>query len=78
MVFGLGAASGAALGDVIADYLGWRWKFDVQVPGLIFWLIVSCLGFPFDLGLKRGMKSLREALGVFDYKEGVVVTYDYC
>ncbi|KAF7903680.1 uncharacterized protein EAF01_006729 [Botrytis porri] len=27
IVFGIGAASGAALGGAIADHLGWRWEF---------------------------------------------------
>ncbi|KAA8570691.1 hypothetical protein EYC84_000089 [Monilinia fructicola] len=73
IVFGIGAASGAALGGAIADHLGWRWEFGVQVPGLILCFIVSWLVIPSDLGLNRGKKSLREALSVFDYKGSLLL-----
>jgi MFS family permease len=32
IVFGAGAALGAPLGGIIADHLGWRWAFGIQVP----------------------------------------------
>jgi len=32
--FGLGSASGAALGGRLCDILGWRWPFGAQVPFL--------------------------------------------
>ncbi|ESZ93968.1 hypothetical protein SBOR_5671 [Sclerotinia borealis F-4128] len=73
IVFGIGAASGAALGGAIADRLGWRWEFGVQVPGLILCLIVSCFVIPSDLGLNRGKKTLKEALSVFDYKGSLLL-----
>ncbi|KAF7882109.1 hypothetical protein EAF00_011625 [Botryotinia globosa] len=73
IVFGIGAASGAALGGAIADHLGWRWEFGVQVPGLIVCLIVSCFVIPNDLGLNRGKKTLKEALSVFDYKGSLLL-----
>ncbi|KAK6596320.1 transporter C460.03-like protein 1 [Botrytis cinerea] len=73
IVFGVGAASGAALGGAIADHLGWRWEFGVQVPGLILCLIVSCFVIPNDLGLNRGKKTLKEALSVFDYKGSLLL-----
>lgn len=73
IVFGVGAASGAALGGAIADQLGWRWEFGVQVPGLIICFIVSCIVIPSDLGLSRGKKTLKEALSVFDYKGSLLL-----
>ncbi|KAF7947514.1 hypothetical protein EAE96_008601 [Botrytis aclada] len=73
IVFGIGAASGAALGSAIADHLGWRWEFGVQVPGLILCSIVSCFVIPNDLGLNRGKKTLKEALSVFDYKGSLLL-----
>ncbi|QSZ28758.1 hypothetical protein DSL72_003263 [Monilinia vaccinii-corymbosi] len=73
IVFGIGAASGAALGGAIADHLGWRWEFGVQVPGLVLCLIVSCFVIPSDLGLNRGKKTLKEALSVFDYKGSLLL-----
>lgn len=48
--FGTGSMSGAALGGVLADYLGWRWEFGVQVPLLLVGLTVSLLTVPADLG----------------------------
>ncbi|KAI9649838.1 hypothetical protein NHQ30_002420 [Ciborinia camelliae] len=73
IVFGIGAASGAALGGAIADSLGWRWDFGVQVPGLILCLIISWIVIPSDLGLNRGKKTLKEALSVFDYKGSLLL-----
>ena len=32
IIFGCGGSLGAALGGAIADSLGWRWEFGVQVP----------------------------------------------
>ena len=31
VVYGVASASGAALGGVMADSLGWRWEFGIQV-----------------------------------------------
>ncbi|KAB8297696.1 hypothetical protein EYC80_001503 [Monilinia laxa] len=73
IVFGIGAASGAALGGAIADHLGWRWEFGVQVPGLVLCFIVSWFVIPRDLGLNRGKKTLKEALSVFDYKGSLLL-----
>lgn len=48
--FGLGSASGAALGGWLCDTMGWRWAFGVQVP---------------FLGICFGMHSLSSYLVVF-------------
>ncbi|EXV01600.1 MFS transporter [Metarhizium robertsii] len=42
-VFGLGAICGASLGGNIADRIGWRWCFLLQVPVSVFALIVGSL-----------------------------------
>ena len=34
---------GAAMGGVMADYLGWRWEFGVQIPILVFALLVALI-----------------------------------
>ncbi|KAM7198580.1 major facilitator superfamily transporter [Naviculisporaceae sp. PSN 640] len=52
--FGMGSMSGAALGGVLADYLGWRWEFGIQVPLLLVGLVVSCLTVPGKLGFLEG------------------------
>ncbi|KAG8404862.1 hypothetical protein J3459_016669 [Metarhizium acridum] len=42
-VFGLGAVCGASLGGTIADRIGWRWCFLLQVPVSVFALAVGGL-----------------------------------
>ncbi|TVY34972.1 putative transporter [Lachnellula subtilissima] len=69
IVFGVGSALGAALGGAIADHLGWRWEFGIQVPALVFCLCIACFTVPKNLGLADGVqkKSVWEAMKVFDY-----------
>lgn len=76
IMFGVGATAGAALGGLIADTLGWRWEFGVQVPTLAFCLGLAYLALPNDLGLAEGVekKSLLEAIKVFDYKGSILLT----
>lgn len=42
-IFGLGAMSGASLGGAIADQIGWRWCFLLQVPVSVLALVVGFL-----------------------------------
>ncbi|CAG8955925.1 hypothetical protein HYFRA_00008778 [Hymenoscyphus fraxineus] len=76
MIFGVGSALGAALGGAIADNLGWRWEFGVQLPALFACLCIACFTVPKDLGLPEGVqtKSLWEAMKVFDYKGSILLT----
>ncbi|KHJ35078.1 putative major facilitator superfamily transporter [Erysiphe necator] len=76
VAFGVGSASGAALGGWIADSLGWRWEFGIQIPTLLICLGVACIAIPSNLGLAEGVmeKSLLEAVKVFDYKGSVLLT----
>lgn len=48
IAFGLGAASGGAVGGLIADTLGWRYVFITQVPLAVFVgiCIALCLNLP--------------------------------
>lgn len=50
LAFGLGSASGAALGGWLCDSLGWRWAFGIQVPFIAVCLIMGLLFTPSDLG----------------------------
>ncbi|KAF4472771.1 multidrug resistance fnx1 [Fusarium albosuccineum] len=57
-IFGFGAISGASFGGSIADHIGWRWCFLLQVPVSIVALIIGALvvknqsgGFSLDSGL---------------------------
>lgn len=76
MIFGVGSALGAALGGAIADNLGWRWEFGVQLPALAACLLIACFTVPSDLGLPKGTqtKSLWEAMKVFDYRGSILLT----
>lgn len=59
--------AGAALGGIMADQLGWRWEFGIQVPPLIVALIVAVVVVPADIGLYDNKRqSLLETLKTFD------------
>jgi MFS family permease len=75
-VYGAGSALGAALGGAIADHLGWRWEFGVQVPFLAVALAMACFTTPPRLGLREGeqKKTVLEAMKVFDFKGSVLLT----
>lgn len=42
-IYGFGAISGASFGGIIADSIGWRWCFLLQVPVSVFALVVGAL-----------------------------------
>ncbi|RVX75249.1 hypothetical protein B0A52_00601 [Exophiala mesophila] len=50
LAFGLGSASGAALGGWLCDSLGWRWAFGIQVPFITLGLVLGLLFTPSGLG----------------------------
>ncbi len=53
----------------MADYLGWRWEFGVQVPILALSLIVAVVTIPSDLGLHgREKQPIGEAMKTFDFR----------
>ncbi len=69
VAFGLGSASGAALGGWLCDSLGWRWAFGVQVPFIGFCLATAILFTPSDLGpmlINNGEGGAWVALKNFD------------
>jgi hypothetical protein len=76
IVFGIGSTMGAALGGAIADSLGWRWEFGVQVPLIFACVLGSSLTVPRKLGLAAGVekKTLWEAMKVFDFKGSFLLT----
>jgi hypothetical protein len=76
MTFGAASALGAALGGAIADHLGWRWEFGIQVPLLMLVFIIVWFAVPRKLGLADGVerKTLWEAMKVFDIKGSMLLT----
>ncbi|KAI5464028.1 major facilitator superfamily-domain-containing protein [Mariannaea sp. PMI_226] len=72
-IYGFGAISGASFGGTIADSIGWRWCFLLQVPVSILALITGILvvsnqeqstGAHFDAGLGAVWKRV-DFLGAF-------------
>ena len=43
LIMGVGATLGASLGGIIADNLGWRWAFFLQLPFAVFGILVGFL-----------------------------------
>ncbi|KAL7937893.1 MFS general substrate transporter [Trichoderma chlorosporum] len=74
VTFGTGSALGAALGGAMAEALGWRWEFGVQVPAILLCLAVVVLVIPDDIGLKGPRKRVWDALGEFDFRGSVLLT----
>lgn len=74
MVYGVGSTLGAALGGFMADYLGWRWEFGIQVPPLLLCVGISALTIPADLGLEsRKRETVVQALKSFDFKGSILL-----
>lgn len=64
-VFGFGAICGASFGGFIADGIGWRWCFLLQVPLSTFalgvgWLVVKNPPGGFSLGPGSGFQEIWE------------------
>ncbi|KFY17823.1 hypothetical protein V492_00352 [Pseudogymnoascus sp. VKM F-4246] len=76
IVYGLGSALGVATGGAMADHLGWRWEFGIQVPALVLILATSCIFVPRGLGLSdnKENESFLTAMKTFDYKGSLVLT----
>lgn len=74
VVYGLASASGAALGGLMADSLGWRWEFGIQVFPIVLCLVVAVFGIPRDLGLQDKHQTFKQAMKKFDFKGSILLT----
>ncbi|KAK8090865.1 major facilitator superfamily domain-containing protein [Apiospora phragmitis] len=74
IIYGLAAASGAALGGVMADTLGWRWEFGVQVFPLVGCFALAAWTMPPDLGLYVERETFVEAVKAFDWTGTILLT----
>ncbi|RYP78545.1 hypothetical protein DL771_000498 [Monosporascus sp. 5C6A] len=74
IVYGIGTVAGTALGGLLADRLGWRWEFGIQVPPLVLMLFVAAWVIPADLGLYEKRETLREAAKAFDFPGSLLLT----
>lgn len=60
-IYGFGAISGASFGGTIADHIGWRWCFLLQVPISVLALVVGALvvkNQPGSLSLDHGFSTI--------------------
>ena len=75
IAFGAGSALGAATGGAIADQLGWRWEFGIQIPIIATVLTSACIFTPRDLGLGAGVTkdSFWVAIRAFDYRGSLLL-----
>jgi predicted MFS family arabinose efflux permease len=58
----------------MAEALGWRWEFGIQIPPLLLCVAVSLVVIPDDLGLKGPRRRVADALREFDYKGSMLLT----
>lgn len=58
----------------MADMLGWRWEFGVQVVPLFILTSIAAVAVPHDLGLQGRKESVLVALRAFDYRGSILLT----
>jgi hypothetical protein len=60
----------------MAEALGWRWEFGIQIPFLVLCMVISQLSIPDQLGLQDTNKTtVWQALAEFDTKGSVLLTF---
>lgn len=74
-MWGAGSAIGAAAGGWLAETVGWRWEFGIQVPLLVLIFGTSFVAIPGDIGIRgKPSKTARQALREFDLKGSGLLT----
>lgn len=58
----------------MADSLGWRWEFGIQVFPIVLCLVVAVFGIPRDLGLQDKHQTFKQAMKKFDFKGSILLT----
>lgn len=77
LLFGGGAAFGAAFGGALCDSIGWRGAFAVQIPPILIILVCSYFSVPGDLGpqlAKHSDKPWYEIVKDFDLAGSLFLT----
>jgi MFS family permease len=76
MIYGAGSALGAALGGYLADRLGWRWEFGIQIPFIMINLLLILSATPSNLGISDGVAQLGlwDSLKTFDIAGSFLIT----
>lgn len=73
LCYGTGSMLGAAMGGMMADVMGWRWEFGIQVPVGIFCMVLAVFTIPSmeELGQKKLSESMRRKS--FDYAGSILL-----
>jgi predicted MFS family arabinose efflux permease len=58
----------------MAEALGWRWEFGVQVPPLLLCMAMSMVVIPDDIGLQGPRRGVFEAMRQFDFGGSALLT----
>lgn len=77
IAFGVGSSAGAALGGFLADTIGWRWEFGIQVPVMAFCWLAAWSTIPKDLGIdhsKYSRTNLSDITKSFDIGGSISLT----
>lgn len=76
MVYGVASTSGAALGGFLAENLGWRAEFGIQVPPLLLCVGISVVTIPGDLGFhsQAHKETVLQAMRQFDFRGSFLLT----
>ncbi|RPA85307.1 MFS general substrate transporter [Ascobolus immersus RN42] len=74
LAFGVGSALGAAIGGAIADYMGWRWGFAVQVPPAVVCILLCMYNLPDQEVEKDSDNGIFAKLKDFDFAGSVYLT----
>jgi MFS family permease len=75
--FGLGSSCGAAFGGFLCDTIGWRWTFGIQIPPVLFILLVGYFTVPVDMGpclAKHTEQSIYRTIRGFDLAGSFLLT----
>lgn len=58
----------------MAEALGWRWEFGVQVPPLLLCMAMSVIVIPDDIGLQGPRRGIFDAMRQFDFGGSALLT----
>lgn len=58
----------------MAEALGWRWEFGVQVPPLLLCMAMSAVVIPDDIGLQGPRRGIFDAMRQFDFGGSALLT----
>lgn len=76
---GVGSSLGAAMGGFLAETLGWRWEFGIQVPAIALCVVVAYFSTPSELGpmlckTSQASQTFVETLLSFDLAGSALLT----